>query len=98
MTALRNSVIEETSARVRIVRVMREQAKWWNQRKQADDTVVFCGWYWVRDNEEAGPFGTRSACIRDAFYRFVLQRDAPAVGHALAYPVEVARIKRRRRA
>lgn len=96
MTSLRHNVVEEVASRVRIVRVTREQTKWWNQRRQKEDTVVFCGFYWVRDDEEAGPFGTRSAAIRDAYYKFILKRDAPAVGHALAYPVSVARMKRRR--
>lgn len=72
--------------RVRLVRVDREAAKWWNMRRKSDDTPVFCGWYWVRGHEEAGPFGTRSAAIRDAYYRFVLKREVPAVGHRLAYP------------
>lgn len=93
MTSLRSNVVDAVHERVRIVRVDRERAKWWNQRRQADDTVVFCGWYWVRGNEEGGPFGTQSACIRDAYYRFILKRDAPAVGHQLAYPVAHLRRK-----
>lgn len=97
MTALRNMVIEEVGKRVHIVRVVRENAKWWNQQRKSDDTPVFCGFYWVRGNEEVGPFGTRSAAIRDAYYRFVLQREAPAVGHALAYPADMPTINRRRK-
>lgn len=86
MTALKAKVIEDTAAQVRIVLVDRQVTKWWNQRRGPDDTVQFCGWYWVRGNEEDGPFRSRSACIRDAYYKFVLRRDMPSVGHALAYP------------
>jgi hypothetical protein len=96
MTALRTKVVEATAKQVRIVFVGRETAKWWNHRRGPDDTVQFCGWYWVHGMEEAGPFRSRSSCIRDAYYKFVLQRDMPQVGHALAYPSHnVHHIKRR---
>lgn len=88
MTTLRLSVLQSTLDRVQIVRVDRETTKWWNQRRRPEDTVIFCGWYWVRGREEAGPFGTRSAAIRDAYYRFVLRREMPGVGHRVAYPTE----------
>lgn len=98
MSALRAAVIEAVSHQVRIVFVGRETAKWWNQRRKVDDTVQFCGWYWVRGSEEAGPFRSRSACMRDAYYRFVLLREMPSVGYALAYPSGVRHLRSRRRA
>ena len=82
MTALRKSVIESTEAKVKIVYVDRETSKWWNTRRRPDDTVVFCGWYWIRGTEEAGPFRSRSAAYRDAYYRHVLRREPPSVGHS----------------
>lgn len=86
MTALKATVIEATSREVRFVYLNRETTKWWNARRRPDDTATFCGWYWVRGDEEAGPFRTRSAAVRDAYYRFVLRRELPAVGHNLAFP------------
>lgn len=86
MTALRASVVEAVGRVAHVVYVGKETAKWWNARRQADDTVQFCGWYWVRGREEMGPFRSRSACIRDIYYRFVLKREMPAVGHGLAFP------------
>lgn len=84
MTALRNQVVAETLDQVRIVYVDRATAKWWNSRKKPSDTATFTGFYWIKDNEEAGPFKTRSAAIRDAYYRFVLHRETPSVQQAIA--------------
>ena len=86
MAALRDQVVKDTLDEVEVVYLDRRTARWWNQRRQPDDTAVFCGWYWLRRSEEAGPFKTRSAAIRAAYYLFILQRDQPAVGRAAAAP------------
>ncbi len=80
MTALRDHVVMETLEEVEVVYLNRETAKWWNARRGVDDTATFCGHYWIHDNEEGGPFKTRSSAIRDAYYRFVLRREPPAIG------------------
>lgn len=77
MGSLRAEITSETMNHVRIVYLDRETSKWWNQRRRQDDTPIFCGWYWIKGQEEAGPFKTRSAALRDAYYRFVLEREAP---------------------
>lgn len=82
MPALRDQVVESTLACVKVTYLDRETSKWWNARKKADDTVTFCGWYWMKGNEEAGPFKTRSSALRDAYYRFVLEREVPSVARA----------------
>lgn len=82
MTALRKSVVESTRTKVDVVYVDRETSKWWNARRRREDTVVFCGWYWIRGQDEAGPFRSRSAAVRDAYYRFVLQRELPSIGRS----------------
>lgn len=97
MTSLRAKVIEDTSKHVHVVFVDRGTAKWWNDRRRPDDTVQFCGWYWVHGADEAGPFRTRSAAVRDAYYRFVLRRELPAIGHTLAYPGDVPQLRTRGR-
>lgn len=95
MTALKNAVVEATSREVRVVYLDRDTAKWWNMRRKSDDTATFCGWYWVRGDEEAGPFRTRSSALRDAYYRFVLQRELPAVGHQMVYPKGMKHLRRK---
>lgn len=87
MTALRKSVVASTERHVRVVYLDRSTSKWWNQRRQVDDTAVFCGWYWIKGREEAGPYRSRSAAYRDAYYRFVLEREQPNVGHSAAFGV-----------
>jgi hypothetical protein len=83
MTALRRSVISSAEQLVQIVYLDRSTSKWWNQRRRPDDTATFCGWYWIRGRDEMGPFRSRSSCVRDAYYRFVLKRELPSVGHSL---------------
>lgn len=94
MTALRKSVVERTMEQVEVVYLSRDTAKWWNARRRADDTATFCGWYWIHRREEMGPFRSRSACIRDAYYRLVLQRELPSVGQSQLHGVEKTRVVR----
>lgn len=43
--------------------------------------MQFTGWYWMDARRgEAGPFKSRSACVRDAYYVCILEREAPALG------------------
>lgn len=81
MSALKDEVIAQTLARVEVVYVNRETTTWWNQRRQGDDTRIFCGWYWIKGQAEAGPFKTRSSALRDAYYLYVLEREPPTVAH-----------------
>jgi hypothetical protein len=79
LSALKDTVIDGTLEKVRVVYLDRDTAKWWNQRRDKQDTAMFCGYYWIRGSDEAGPFRTRSAAIRDAYYRFVLNREPPTI-------------------
>jgi hypothetical protein len=81
---LKRDVISRTDAKVQVVYVGRDTARLWNTRRKADDTPTFCGWYWFRGHDEAGPFRTMSAAYRDAYYRFVLERETPGIGRRLA--------------
>lgn len=83
MTALADKVVADTLGKVQVVYLDRETSKWWNGRRKGDDTAVFCGWFWVKGSEEAGPFKTRSSAIRDAYYTFILKRELPSVGHSM---------------
>ena len=80
MASLKLAVLTETLERVHVVYVDRSTCKGWNDKKDPDDTPIFTGFYWLRGKEEGGPFKTRSAAVRDAYYRFVLRREAPTLG------------------
>lgn len=90
MTALKKSVVDATSTKVEVVYVDRDTSRWWNGRRRPEDTAVFCGWYWIepRSREEAGPFRSRSAAYRDAYYRFVLRRELPSIGQSQLHGVD----------
>ncbi len=83
MASLKDAVVARTLDKVRVVYLDRATSKWWNERRRADDTAAFCGWFWVNGKKEAGPFKTRSAALRDAYYVFVLQREPPSIGHSM---------------
>ncbi len=93
MAALRDGVVRDTLDQVQVVYLDRRIAGWWNQRRRRDDTPIFCGWYWLRGLSEAGPFKTRSAAIRAAYYLFVLQRDQPTIARGV--PAKPGRDPRR---
>jgi hypothetical protein len=101
MTALRRKVVDATMDLVEVVYLSRETSRWWNARRRPDDCATFCGFYWIHKREEMGPFRSRSACVRDAYYRFVLQRELPSVGRSQLVGVEqtkVVKIRRRKAA
>jgi hypothetical protein len=74
---------------VKIVCLTRAVAKRWNERRKEGDVCVFCGWYWSRGGEEAGPFKTRSAAVADAYYRFHLNRERPTVFEPEPAPIRL---------
>jgi hypothetical protein len=77
MPALKDRVIKQAMDHVQLVYVDRATANWWNARRNDSDTVTFTGHYWTKGHEEGGPFKTKSAAIRDAYYRFVRRQDPP---------------------
>lgn len=100
MGSLSNATVADTLAEVEVVYLDRGFSTWWNankRHKENGDTAAMCGYFWVRGNDEAGPFRSRSAAIRDAYYRFVLQREAPMTGHQALTGVEPVRATRQRR-
>lgn len=81
MPALKQHVTTETEAAgVTIAYVGATLAKWWNGRRKQGEVCTFSGWYWFRKGEEGGPYKSPSAAHRDAYYRFVLNREAPDFG------------------
>lgn len=94
MPALRTEVINRTARKVQITYIDRHVAKWWNARRKAAECATFTGWYWFKGRtDEAGPFKTKSAAIRDAYYTCVLGREVPQIG-----PVSLRRAEADRKA
>lgn len=87
MATLKKDVITNTLAEVKIVYLNREVSKWWNANRSPEDTVVFCGWFWLRGSQESGPFRTRSAALRDAYYQHVLHEHLPKVWSKNVLPI-----------
>jgi hypothetical protein len=81
MAMLKDAVIADTLSAVRIVYLDQATTKWWNAKRDRDEPIAFCGWFWVKGGDEAGPFRTRSAAIRAAYYQHVLNREQPRNGH-----------------
>lgn len=83
-------IAAETASRVlgiaSVGYVDREIATFWNKRKHGDDIRTFTGWYWVGRHRSNGPFKTRSAAIRDAYYNLVLNIEPPITPLTTALP------------
>lgn len=78
MAWLPNSIFEDVEdAHVRVFYVSGRAAKLWAETRDKDEPRVFTGFYWAEGAREAGPFKTRSAAIRDAWYRVVAKRTPP---------------------
>lgn len=67
-----------TGQHIKTFFVAREITKWWNARRADKHTIALLGgWYWENGQDEAGPFRTQSAALRDAYYRKVMQQKVP---------------------
>ena len=74
----KNVVNAVENSHVQVFYVNWEAACQWNERRNDPEIpLVFCGWYWAKGLQEAGPFKSKSACYRDAWYVLVAQRPAP---------------------
>jgi len=74
---LKNQLMDDVNQRIdEIFYLTWEAAKKFNERRDKDDPLVFSGWYWARGREEGGPFKSKSAAYRDAWFRLV-RRVAP---------------------
>lgn len=78
---LSNAILGKTMDKVRVVYMTRDIAKFWNnsRNRKADEPAVFCGFYWINGSEEGGPFKSRMAAYRDAYFRIVLEIKPPFI-------------------
>lgn len=73
-------------ARVVIVKADRATAMLWNRARDPGVPTAYVGWYWLRGNEEGGPFPRWGAAARDAWWRFVMGCEAPRIFAAAVMP------------
>lgn len=66
---------------VQVYYVSRQETKWWNRRRSRGDgdLAMLSGWHWEARRREAGPFRSRSAAERDAYYRLSLHIEPPSL-------------------
>lgn len=84
---LPNAIIEDVEDAVAVFYVDYATTRIWAENRDKGEPLVFSGWYWAKGPREGGPFKSRSACYRDAWYRLV-QRRTPPVLHAKAVEAE----------
>src|SRR6185437_10537355 len=86
---LPNRIRDDVEDDCEVFYVTRDIAAFWNDNRVKGDPLVFTGWYWAKDAREGGPFKSKSACYRDAWFRVVCERARPVL-HA-----DTVRIERR---
>ena len=74
---LPSAIITDVEDAVTVFYVDFTTARLWALRRDKGEPLVFCGWYWAKGPVEGGPFKTRSACYRDAWFRIVQRRTPP---------------------
>ena len=64
----------------------------WKEDRVPGEPLIFTGWYWAMGKIENGPFKSRSACFRDAWFRAVNHRKPPELhSDAKAFEAQAAR-------
>jgi len=64
---------------VRVFYLSHAACRLWAVERDKGEPLVFSGWYWSLGNREAGPFKSRSAAWRDAWYRLARRKAPPAI-------------------
>jgi hypothetical protein len=77
MPQLSYEVIEAALRRVHLYYADRDIIKYWNDNREEGEPKIFTGYYWSAGWKEGGPFKTKGAAIRDAYYQVVLEREPP---------------------
>jgi hypothetical protein len=84
---LPNALVSEVEDLVSVFYVNYATTRLWAEHREKGEPLVFSGWYWAKGPREGGPFKSRSACFRDAWYHMV-QKRTPPVLHAEAIKAE----------
>lgn len=53
--------------------------RYWAENRSPGEPLVFSGWYWAQGQREGGPFKSKSAAYRDAWFRAVRHKSPPVL-------------------
>ena len=76
---LSHALIGEVEERVSVFYLSYATCRYWAEHRDKGEPLIFSGWYWAIGPREAGPFKSRSACYRDAWFRIVQRRTPPGL-------------------
>jgi hypothetical protein len=76
---LPNAIISDVDDQVAVFYVSYATTRYWAEHREPGEPLVFSGWYWAKGIREGGPFKSRSACYRDAWFRVVQKRTPPVL-------------------
>jgi hypothetical protein len=76
---LPDAIIGDVEDRVTVFYVTYAATRYWAENRDKGEPLVFSGWYWAQGPVEGGPFKSRSACYRDAWFRVVQKRTPPVL-------------------
>lgn len=84
---LPNKLIADVDEDVKVFYLTYAVCRYWAEHRAKDEPLVFSGWYWAQGGREGGPFKSKSACYRDAWFRAVRHKQPPKL-HANAIEAE----------
>lgn len=76
---LKRDLVSDTLAELEVVYLSGARCRAWNQQRNAKQPVMFAGWYWLNGKYDAGPFKSKSAAIRDGWYRMIIIDQPPGL-------------------
>jgi hypothetical protein len=76
-----NEYIEQVEDLVTIDYLDHARCALWNEHRRPGEMRLFTGWCWTAKtgNEHQQGLKTYSACVRDAYYSFVLRTNSPRI-------------------
>jgi hypothetical protein len=74
---LPNAIIKDVDDGVTVFYVNYATTRYWAEHRAKGEPLVFTGWYWAEGAREGGPFKSKSACYRDAWFRAVRHKQPP---------------------
>ena len=86
---LPNAIVSDVMDVCEVFYLHWDQCKHFNERRKDGEPMVFTGWYWAKGAQEAGPFKTRSACYRDAWFRLVRHQAPPMISRRMKHKANV---------
>jgi hypothetical protein len=89
---LSDAVLNEVRAlEARVFYLSYAACRRWAENRDKGEPLVFSGWYWTLGKREAGPFKSRSAAWRDAWYQLGRHKAPLLTAHNDDFEREIAR-------